>query len=201
VFGSSVVLELTFAFVLVLGLQEPPSPAASPSETTPSAAHSHAPDGRRIKEPTKKKTVAPEWPASALRAGLDGSVVLECVIGVDGRVERIKTVSGYRSLAEAATAAVRKWRYTATELDGKPVPVIMTVTVNFKLPAPPRRRDVLGSVRDSDPEIRWAAVRWLGRYRPITGEQKEALESALRDASELVRTAAKESLARIEAKE
>jgi hypothetical protein len=44
-------------------------------------------------------------------------------------------------------------------------------------------------------------VRWLGRYRPITGEQKEALESALRDASELVRTAAKESLARIEAKE
>jgi hypothetical protein len=77
----------------------------------------------------------------------------------------------------------------------------MTATVNFELPAPPRRRDVLGSVRDSDPEIRWAAVRWLGRYRPITGEQKEALEPALHDASELVRTAAKESPARIEAKE
>ena len=124
--------------------------------------------------------------------------MLDCVIGVDGHVQTVKVSSGFRSLAEAAAVAVRKWQYTPTELDGTPVPVIMTITVNFRLQSPPKRDDLIGMVHDPDPEIRWAAVRWLGRFRPITAGQKKALESAAADSNDLVRTAAKEALAKLE---
>jgi len=188
---------LTIAAFLTLHAQEPSATPPGSDEAVQTAPRTQ--DGHRIKEPQKKKHVAPEWPNNALRAGLDGRVVLECLIGIDGRVEDVKVVKGYRSLAEAAKKAVPKWRYTTTLLDGKAVPVIMTVTVNFKLQAPPKRDDTLTSLSDSDPEIRWAAVTWLGRFRPITGEQKTALARALEDPSELVRSAAKKAIERLEA--
>ena len=179
---------LILAILLALHMQESSSTQPSPAETLPP------------KEPRKTKHVAPEWPANALRAGLNGPVVLECVVGTDGRVEDVKVLKGYRSLSDAASAAVRKWRYTPTELDGKAVPVIMTVTVNFRLQKAPKRDDALASLSDSDPEIRWAAVKWLGRYRPVTAAQKAGLEAALQDASELVYNAAREALEKLDAK-
>jgi len=191
-------------FGVILGIllwpqpQEAPAPAPK-GEVPASEAFPRTAEGHRITEPKKTKHVSPEWPADALRAGLTGRVVLECVIGTDGRVENAKVLQGYRSLSEAAAAAVSKWRYTPTKLDGQPVPVIMTVTVNFRLEHPPKRGELLKSVHESDPEIRWAAVRWLGRYRPITAQQKAAIEAALEDSSGLVRTAAKEAQAKLKA--
>jgi TonB family protein len=190
------------ALMLALPTQEPaasPAPVA-PEETSPLTGSSpRTTDGQRIKEPKKTKHVSPEWPTNALRAGLTGSVILECVLGVDGRVETVKVLKGFRSLAQSAAAAVRKWRYTTTELDGKPVPVIMTITVNFRLQEPPKRDDAMAALHDSDPEVRWAGVRWLGRYRPVTADQKKALESVRQDPSEMVRQAAQEALAKLEA--
>lgn len=181
--------------LFTLGLQEPtPTPSAGVEPAPSEESSPHTSDGRRIKPPKKTKHVAPEWPENARRAGLNGTVVLECVIGLDGRMTEVKVVKGYRSLAEAAVDAVRKWRYTTTTLDGEPVPVIMTVTVNFKLQKPPKRAEVLDSMGDADPEVRWAAVRWLGRYRPVLGAQKIAIEKALQDPSALVREAAAQAL-------
>jgi TonB family protein len=177
--------------------QPPPPPIEEEAPPTP-PSDARTISGNRIKEPRKTKDVSPEWPDRARRAGLTGTVVLECVIDVDGHVQAVKVLSGHRSLADAAAAAVRKWRYTPTEVDGKAVPVIMTISVNYRLSSPPKREDLIGMVHDSDPEIRWAAVRWLGRFRPITSKQKHAVESALTDSSELVRGAAKDALAKLE---
>jgi periplasmic protein TonB len=58
-------------------------------------------------------------------------VILEITIGPDGRVSDAKVLRSIPLLDAAALDAVRKWRYEPTLLNGAPVPVIMTVTVNF----------------------------------------------------------------------
>jgi protein TonB len=89
--------------------------------------------GGRIKEPAKLRHVAPVYPRIAQEAHVGGSVVIEAVIGVDGRVKEARVVVSKPLLDGAALEAVRQWVFSPTLLNGVPVPVIMTVTVNFKL--------------------------------------------------------------------
>ena len=89
--------------------------------------------GGQIKEPKKLKAVNPEYPAIAKQARVQGVVILECTISPQGRVTDVKVLRGIPLLDQAAVDAVRQWVYTPTLLNGVPVPVIMTVTVNFKL--------------------------------------------------------------------
>ena len=64
---------------------------------------------------------------------VDGLVVLEAVISPTGCVRSLDVVQGIPVLNWEAMRAVSQWRYTPTLLNGIPVPVIMTVSVNFKL--------------------------------------------------------------------
>ncbi len=89
--------------------------------------------GGQIKEPKKLKSVAPVYPSIATQARVQGVVILECIISPQGKVTDVKVLRGVPLLDEAAIDAVRQWVYTPTLLNGVPVPVIMTVTVNFKL--------------------------------------------------------------------
>jgi protein TonB len=89
--------------------------------------------GGQIKEPKKLKHVAPIYPAIATQARVQGVVILECTISPQGKVTDVKVLRGIPLLDQAAMEAVRQWVYTPTLLNGVPVPVIMTVTVNFKL--------------------------------------------------------------------
>jgi periplasmic protein TonB len=89
--------------------------------------------GGKIKEPKKLKNVAPEYPDIAKQARVQGVVVLEAIIDPSGRVDNVRVLRGIPLLNEAALAAVRRWVYSPTLLNGTPVPVIMTVTVNFTL--------------------------------------------------------------------
>jgi len=54
-------------------------------------------------------------------------------IGPDGRVKEAKVLRSIPLLDQAALDAVKQWQFTPTLLNGVPVPVIMTVTVNFTL--------------------------------------------------------------------
>ena len=91
------------------------------------------PVGGRVKEPTKIRHVAPVYPVIAQQAQVQGVVIIEAVIGVDGRVQEARVLRSKPLLDEAALTAVRGWVFTPTLLNGVPVPVIMTVTVNFTL--------------------------------------------------------------------
>ena len=62
---------------------------------------------------------------------MQGTVILHIVIDVDGNVSQIDAVSGPRELVEAATNAVRQWRYRPMMLNGDPVEVDTTVAVVF----------------------------------------------------------------------
>jgi periplasmic protein TonB len=89
--------------------------------------------GGMIKEPRKIKDVAPEYPMLARQTHMAGVVIIDAIIGVDGRVTEAKVLRGVPTLDEAALAAVRQWVYTPTLLGGVPVPLEMTVTVTFRL--------------------------------------------------------------------
>ena len=89
--------------------------------------------GGAIKEPRKTRQVNPVYPQEAVAARIQGVVILECTISPEGKVVQVKTLRSVPMLEAAAVEAVKQWEYTPTLLNGVPVPVIMTVTVNFKL--------------------------------------------------------------------
>jgi periplasmic protein TonB len=77
--------------------------------------------------------VNPVYPPIAQSARVQGVVIVEAIIGPDGRVTEAKVLRSIPLLDAAALDAVKQWVYTPTLLNGVPVPVIMTVTVNFTL--------------------------------------------------------------------
>jgi TonB family protein len=87
--------------------------------------------GGKIKAPTKIKDVKPVYPAIAQSARVAGVVTIEATIGFDGKVVDAKVVRSSPLLDQAALDAVRQWEYTPTLLNGVPVSVLVTVTVNF----------------------------------------------------------------------
>lgn len=90
--------------------------------------------GGAVPRPAKVQDVIPEYPPIARAARVEGIVILEVVIGVDGRVTNARVLRSVPQLDEAAVNAVRQWVYAPTTQDGVPVSVVMTVTVNFQLP-------------------------------------------------------------------
>ena len=89
--------------------------------------------GGDVREPRKLVDVAPVYPALAMKAGVQGVVIIEATIDPRGRVASTTVLKGVPVLEEAALEAVRKWVYTPTLLNGVPTPIIMTVTLRFVL--------------------------------------------------------------------
>ena len=92
--------------------------------------------GGDIKEPKKIKDAKPVYPPLAQTAKISGIVIIEAIIAKDGSIRDAKILRGMPMLNDAALEAVRQWRYTPTTLNGVPVEVVMTVTVNFTLNEP-----------------------------------------------------------------
>ena len=108
----------------LVNIPDPPPPPRPPEPVRP---------GGDIKEPRKTRHVPPVYPRLAQQTGVDGVVMLEAVIDVDGRVRDVRVLRSVPLLDPAAIDAVLQWRFTPTLLNGIPVPVVMTVTVHFTL--------------------------------------------------------------------
>lgn len=89
--------------------------------------------GVDVRQPKKIHDVRPVYPPLALTARVEGMVIIEATIDVDGGVTSARILRSHPLLDEAALDAVRQWRFTPTLLNGVPVPVILTVTVAFQL--------------------------------------------------------------------
>jgi protein TonB len=83
--------------------------------------------------PTRVKNVAPIYPELARASQVQGVVVLEARIGPDGRVTNARVLRSVPLLDQAAIEALSQWEYQPTLLNGSPVPVLITVTINFTL--------------------------------------------------------------------
>ena len=86
-----------------------------------------------IDTPLKTHDVAPVYPVLARTAGAQGVVIIEATIDVDGNVVSTRVLRSIPLLDAAALDAVRQWTYTPARLNGEPVAVLVTVTVNFVL--------------------------------------------------------------------
>ena len=92
--------------------------------------------GGAIRAPKRTRDVPPEYPAIAQSARVQGVVILEATIGADGRVQDARVLRSIPLLDQAARDAVLQWEFEPTLLNGQPVPVIMTMTVQFTLNDP-----------------------------------------------------------------
>ena len=78
--------------------------------------------------------VLPSYPEQAVKARLQGPVVLQAWIGRDGTIQDLKLVRGSFLLGQAAYRAVKKWRYQPYLVNGRAVEAETFVTVDFRLP-------------------------------------------------------------------
>jgi TonB family protein len=87
--------------------------------------------GSSVAAPRKIYDVRPVWPDEARRAGVQGIVIVEFTVDVDGNVAGARILRGIPLLERAALDCVRQWRYEPTLLNGRPVPYKMTAAVTF----------------------------------------------------------------------
>lgn len=77
--------------------------------------------------------VVPTYPSVAKQARIQGQVLLSAVIGKDGKIQNLQVVKGHPMLTAAAINAVKQWQYKPYYLNGQPVEVDTTITVDFSM--------------------------------------------------------------------
>jgi len=87
--------------------------------------------GGNVAQASLVSQVKPVYPPLAKQARIQGVVLLEAVISKDGAIDNLRVISGHPLLTQAAIDAVKQWRYKPTLLNGEPVEVVTTITVNF----------------------------------------------------------------------
>jgi protein TonB len=108
----------------------PPPPLPPPDPPKPASPVRVA----LLPEPPRKIADArPIYPEIARAAHVEGTVVLECVIDPTGRITQLRVIRSVPLLDQAALDAVRQWRYTPSLYGGRPVSVLMTITIRFTL--------------------------------------------------------------------
>lgn len=103
----------------------PPKPEEEEAEIVPFFALSE--------KPRAVKRVLPKYPDLARKAGLQGTVVVNVLIGTDGRVEKAKIVKSIPMLDEAALEAAKQYVFTPAKQRDKVVKVWMSIPIQFKL--------------------------------------------------------------------
>jgi len=116
---------IRFAFPLVV--------AIAALLSVPIAAQKVVRVGGEVRAPTRVKNVNPVYPEEAKAAGVSGVVIVEIKIGTGGSVIEAHVLRSIPLLDQAALDAIYQWEYDPTILNGEPVEVLMTVTVNFTL--------------------------------------------------------------------
>jgi periplasmic protein TonB len=86
-----------------------------------------------IQPPAKVVDVAPRYPALARETRVEGIVILDVIIDEAGNVTSTRVLKSVALLDDAAVDAVRQWKFTPARLNGEVIPIVMTVTVSFRL--------------------------------------------------------------------
>jgi TonB family protein len=94
--------------------------------------------GGDVRAPVVMEKVEPVYTDAARKAGINGIVIVESIIGRDGVVKNVSVLKPLPfGLDQAAVDAVKQWKFKPGMLEGKPVDVIFNLTVNFRVEKPP----------------------------------------------------------------
>jgi protein TonB len=99
----------------------------------PSAPAAPLPVGGDVKPARLIFSVPPSYPKLAKSQRVSGNVLIDALIDPAGHVTVMNVVSGPTLLHQAAMDALKQWKYQPASLDGKPVPMHLTVTIRFRL--------------------------------------------------------------------
>src|SRR5580704_250631 len=106
---------------------------AAGNRKQPAAPEAPLPIGGDVKSAKLITQVAPVYPALARNQHVSGDVRIDALIDANGRVTTMKVISGPTLLHQAAMDSLRQWKYQPATLDGKSVPMHLTVTLQFRL--------------------------------------------------------------------
>ena len=81
-----------------------------------------------------ERRVDPIYPQQAIRARIEGRVVMRVLVAEDGNVRDVKVVDGSLLFNQAAKDAVAKWHFQPFRLNGQPIQMTTEIILNFKLP-------------------------------------------------------------------
>lgn len=119
--------EMTTKALALMRSEVPPATPAPLADATTGPVRV----GGSVVEPKKIRDVKPVYPAIAAAAAVEGTVIIEAIVGVDGTVQNARVIRSIPLLDEGALDAVRQWQYTPTKLNGRPVEVLVTVSITF----------------------------------------------------------------------
>lgn len=92
--------------------------------------------GNGVELPRVLREVKPQYTADAMRAKVQGTVLLECVVlpdGTVGNVEIVRSLDPTFGLDQEAVKAAKQWRFAPGTRFGEPVPVLVTIELTFTL--------------------------------------------------------------------
>lgn len=104
---------------------------ARTSEVTPAPLPPAAVAGVDVPPPVRMTEVAAAYPAKAYSEGVTGVVIVEAVVGKDGRVRQARAAESAPGLDDAAVQAVRNWRFIPTNRNGQLVEVVVFLPIRF----------------------------------------------------------------------
>ncbi|MEZ5316556.1 MAG: energy transducer TonB [Vicinamibacterales bacterium] len=91
--------------------------------------------GDGVTNPKLVRKVDPRYTGAALRAGIEGAVWLDVVVMPDGRVGKVeieKSLDRIMGLDAEAVAAAKQWEFEPATFEGRPVPVEVTLILEFR---------------------------------------------------------------------
>ena len=135
---------IVLAILLVLPLASLPGPADTghlPAAGAQTAEKPWPPPGvygtdDHIKPPVVSKRVNPSYTAAAMRAKIQGKVIMQAVVQADGTVSDVRVTRSLdreHGLDDEAVRTVKLWKFEPGTKDGTPVPVLVTVVMAFTL--------------------------------------------------------------------
>jgi len=131
--GNPLEVETSVTVNFTLADAAPGEDVAADNPEGAQAASQHARVSQAVMAALVANKVQPEYPADARSQRIQGVVLLKAIIDKEGNVANLQLISGHPALAPAAIEAVKQWKYRPYQLNGEPVEVETTVTVNFTL--------------------------------------------------------------------